>query len=330
MALWPQGFDRVPDEPWTRRPVEELAEGYDTVEEHGWYVNLDPTVEEVAAFAADGDILVDYSGGTGIFTDRLLDAIGDRQVGIVIVDSSPKFLRLALEKLGDDPRVAFRRIAWLDDVGRLEHVDAVLGPLADERIDATVSTNAIHLYHDLDGTLGAWRAVTRPGGKAFVSSGNIRREEVPPDRWIIDETVDAIDQAARAIVRDDDRWSDYRQTLADEGTMATYRELKRRYFPSVRSLSHYLDALRGAGFEIETVDHRPVEARVEEWYDFLSVYSDGVLGWIGGAEKVTGESPDEAAVEDRRTILREAMDRVFGGDGTFTAEWTYVTCRQPS
>ena len=57
-----------------------------------------------------GDVLVDYSGGTGILARRLLDRIGERETGIVIVDASPKFLRLALEKLGDDPRVAgYRR-----------------------------------------------------------------------------------------------------------------------------------------------------------------------------------------------------------------------------
>lgn len=329
MAPWPDGFDRVPDESWTRRPVEELAEGYDTVEAHGWYANLDPTVEAVAGYVGEGDLVVDYSGGTGIFSDRLLSAVGDASIGIVIVDSSPKFLRLALEKLGDEPRVAFRRIRYLEDEGRLQHVDEVLGPLADERIDATVSTNAIHLYHDLEGTLAAWRRVTCPGGQAFVNSGNVRREEVPPDRWIIDETVDAIDHAARAIVRDDDRWADHRQVLDDEETLATYEELKRRYFPPVRSLDHYLSVLRSAGFEVVSVDHRPIEARVDEWVEFLSVYHDGVLGWIGGAEKVTGEPPDEEDVEDRLEILRDAADRVFAEAGTFTAEWTYITCRRP-
>jgi hypothetical protein len=42
---WPEGFDRIPDEDWVERPVEEFALHYDTVENHGWYRNLDLTVE---------------------------------------------------------------------------------------------------------------------------------------------------------------------------------------------------------------------------------------------------------------------------------------------
>ena len=74
-----------------------------TSPQHSWYRNLDPTVEELAHLLADGDILVDYSGGTGILVDRLKLRMFDTQAGAVIVDSSPKFLRVALEKFRDDP-----------------------------------------------------------------------------------------------------------------------------------------------------------------------------------------------------------------------------------
>ena len=40
---WPSSFDRVPDAPWAQQPVEALALNYDTVENHGWYSNLDYT-----------------------------------------------------------------------------------------------------------------------------------------------------------------------------------------------------------------------------------------------------------------------------------------------
>src|SRR6185436_7663242 len=33
---WPAGFARVPDEPWTREPVDTFGLRYDTVENHGW------------------------------------------------------------------------------------------------------------------------------------------------------------------------------------------------------------------------------------------------------------------------------------------------------
>ncbi len=45
---WPPGWDRVPDETWTQEPVDDFGTAYDNVDRHGWYRNLDPTVEELA------------------------------------------------------------------------------------------------------------------------------------------------------------------------------------------------------------------------------------------------------------------------------------------
>jgi hypothetical protein len=61
----------------------------------------------VLAALEPGDLLVDYSSGTGILTRRLLDRIG-HEAGILNVDASPKFLRVALKTFRDDERVAFR------------------------------------------------------------------------------------------------------------------------------------------------------------------------------------------------------------------------------
>src|SRR5439155_22857220 len=63
---WPPGVERIPDEEWTRQPVDSFGLKYDTVENHGWYSNLDPTVEQLAGALKDGSLLLDYSGGTGI------------------------------------------------------------------------------------------------------------------------------------------------------------------------------------------------------------------------------------------------------------------------
>jgi ubiquinone/menaquinone biosynthesis C-methylase UbiE len=173
MALaWPPGFRRVPDEPWVSSPVETLALKYDTVESHGWYSNLEPTVDDLAAYLRDGSTLVDYSGGTGILLDRLLRRVPKLAAGLLLVDASPKFLRLALEKLGKDERVAFRWIRYLKEQKRLERLDEVVPE--GFQADAIASTNAIHLYYGLDETLGSWRKVLKQGGRAFVQSGNIR------------------------------------------------------------------------------------------------------------------------------------------------------------
>ena len=267
---------------------------YDTVENHGWYGNLDHTVEQVGEYARRGDVLVDYSGGTGIFAKRLVDWLGQKPVGS-IVDLSPKFLRLSLKKFRDESRLAFRRIRFLKEERRLEHVDEVLGDTFLERgIDGLVTTNAIHLYFNRPETVRAWRRVLRHSGRLFIQSGNIRNPEMPDEKWIIDETVEVIHREAIVIVKE-----------------------------------YYLDILRDEGFEVTSVCRRRIPTRVDEWYEFLSVYHEGVLGWVGGAEKVTGSAPSEATVEARLSLMATAMERTFQGRDECGASCTYVTA-EPS
>ena len=294
MSLWPPGFRRIPADDWVERPPETLALKYDTVQDHGWYRNLDPTVRDVAAVLRPGDLLLDYSGGTGILAERLLRALPDLLFGILIVDASPKFLRVALDKLGHDERAAFRLIRFLKDGRRLETVQEVVGEALLERgVDAVTSTNAIHLYYDLDDTLRSWHSLLRPGGRAFVQSGNLGVTDLPAGCWIIDQTVDAINAAAAELVRQDERYAAYRSGLEDPARVAAYEELRRKFFLPVRPLEHYVEALERAGFVIREVAHLPIEARTAEWTDFLATYHEGVLGWVGGSERIEGTPPTE-------------------------------------
>jgi SAM-dependent methyltransferase len=316
--VWPAGFPRVPDADWVERPPEELARKYDTVREHGWYRNLDLTLETLAGALEPGEILLDYSGGTGILAERLLPALGE--TGILIVDASPKFLRVALDKLGGDERVAFRLIDFLREEKRLQTLqEALEPPLLDRGVDALSSTNAIHLYYDLDETLRSWRALLRRGGRVHVQSGNVGVPRLSEGTWIIDETVEAISAAAEEIVRADDRWAAYRDRIGDP----RYAALRRKFFLPVRPLGHYLEALERAGFTVERVEHRTIEASTEEWTAFLATYHEGVLGWVGGSERVEGEPPSEEAVADRLELLRLGVDAVFAAP-SFEAVWTYV------
>ena len=268
-------------------------------------------------------MLLDYSGGTGILARRLLDEVGDRELGILIVDASPKFLRVALENLGGDERVAFRHIRFLEEERRLQTLQEVLEqPLLERGIDGIASTNAIHLYYDLDETLRSWRALLRPGGHVHVQSGNIGVPDLAKDAWIIDETVEAISAAAERLVLADERWEAYRDRIGDP----RYAALRRKFFLPVRPLGHYLEALERAGFTVDGVEHRTIEAGTADWTDFLAAYHEGVLGWVGGAERVDGVPPTEAAVADRLELLRLAVADVFGGPA-FTAVWTYVDAR---
>ena len=321
---WPAGFPRVPDDDWVGRDPEELARTYDTVREHGWYRNLDLTVETLRDRLGDGDVLLDYSGGTGILAERLLARLPQAEFAILIVDASPKFLRVALEKLGGDERVAFRLIRYLKDERRLETVqEAVDAPLLERGVDAVSSTNAIHLYYDLEDTLRSWRQALRPAGRVFVQSGNIGVPELPAGAWIIDETVEAIAAAAAEIVRTEDRYALYRDGLDDADRHRRYVELRQKFFLPVRPLSHYLSAFERAGFQVRSVEHRVVEAGRDDWRDFLGAYHEGVLGWVGGSERLEGAPPTEAAVADRLRLLAESVDRVFA-EPSFPAVWTYI------
>ena len=326
---WPQGFPRIPDEPWTKQDVDSFGLAYDTVEHHGWYRNLDPTVEDLAAHLSDGDLLIDYSGGTGILLDRLKLRMFDRQVGMLIVDSSAKFLRVALEKFRDDPLVGLRLLRFLKDQKRLQLLDEVLGPeMVARGADAIVSTNAIHLYYDLPDTLASWTRALRPGGSVFINSGNIRNPRARPNEWILDETVWVIDEVAEGLVRTDARYAAYRDALDDEDRMAAHRAHRDRVFLTPRPLQYYLDALEGAVLHVRDVREETIEASVDDWFELMSAYHDAVLGWVGGTEKVDGRPPSPDAVEHRLGLIRHSMDILFGGRKAFRACWTYISARR--
>ena len=324
---WPDGWERIPDESWTTDPVDAFGASYDNVAQHSWYRNLDPTVEELAHLLADGEIFVDYSGGTGILVDRLKLRLFGTQAGAVIVDSSPKFLRVALEKFGDDSRVGLRLLRYLADEKRLQRLDEVLGAeLVERGVDAIVSTNAVHLYPDLADTVAAWLRALRPGGHVLVNSGNIRNPRARRSEWILDETVWVVGDLAEGLVRTDPAYAAYRSELDDVERMAAHAEFRDKVFRHPRPLDVYLETFELAGLKVESVREASIEARVGEWYELLATYSDAVLGWVGGTEKLDGAPPSEQAIADRQRLIRHAMDVLFHGRPTFQACWTYITC----
>ena len=327
---WGLENGRWPAEAWAESPLETLALKYDTVEQHGWYANLDLTVDQIVEDLAPGERLIDYSGGTGILAQRLIERAGTRAFGLLIADSSPKFLRLALEKFRDEPRLAFRLIRFLRPERRLQSLEEVL--ISDGvvgAVDGLVSTNAIHLYYGLADTLASWHSVLRPGGRVYVQSGNINNPGAAPGSWIIDETVEHIHRAAVEIVQRDDRFVMFRPHLEDADYMERHGQLRQKYFLPVRPLSTYVDALTEQGFVVQDVSCASIPALVSEWNDFLTVYHEGVLGWIGGAEKITGQAALDDHVQIRKALIREAMDVIFDGEPDFLANWTYIRAQKP-
>jgi len=72
---------------------------------------------------------------------------------------------------------------------------------------------------------------------------------------------------------------------------------------------------------------RQIDASVSEWGDFLGVYHEGVLGWIGGVGKIEGRQATEADVAIRLELLAAALHDVFDGARSFPCVWTYITGR---
>src|SRR5207247_6008222 len=121
-------------------------------------------------------------------------------------------------KSRDDERVAVRLLRWLKEDRRLELLHEALGPeLSTRGVDAIASTNAIHLYLELPQTLASWARVLRPGGRAFVQSGNIRNPSARPSEWILDATVWEIHEVATGFVGNDPKYTTSRGDV-DEDT----------------------------------------------------------------------------------------------------------------
>ena len=324
---WPKNFKCIPNENWVNEPLQKLAKKYDTVEEHGWYDNLDITVSHLSKAFGPEDIIIDYSGGTGILTSRLMRTMKNNCPRIIIVDSSPKFLRLALEKFCTDERIAFRLIPFDKERKRLSTIEECLdSDILKTGVNGIVSTNAIHLYYELDQTLGSWKKILRPDGYLHVQSGNIRNPS-NKDSWIIDETVEHLNNAAIRLVASQDSFISLRKFLDNDEHMKAHDKLREKYFLPVKDLDYYTKSLKKNGFEIKDIQCHPINASVDEWYDFLSVYHEGVLGWVGGAEKVYNKKVSSHFVSLRKALMRLAMEDIFNGSDSFQAAWTYINAQ---
>jgi SAM-dependent methyltransferase len=324
---WPVGFERVPAEDWTKAALDPLGERYASMARHRWYANLDLTREQLGQALKPGQILIDYSGGTGILAGQLRNQLTD--VGIVIVDASPRFLRVALEQLRDTPRVGFRLLhKHPSEPRRLQDLDDAIGPVLGQRgADALVSTNAVHLYSDLVGTFRAWSRALRPGAKVFVQSGDIRNPEGLPGEWLISEVVERVREVAKTIVAEDSRYEKYRPVLADAGRMARYDALWRTVFLPIRPVSEYRSALEAAGFTVEPTVTRTIDVGVLEWFEATSVYPD-LLAWVGGSPKVDGAPPTAEALADRLRLLEQAFLKLFPNRDVYQSTWTYLTAQR--
>ena len=157
----------------------------------------------------------------------------------------------------------------------------------------------------------------------FNNLGNIKNPNASKDAWIIDESVIKINEVAIDIVSKDKRFEKYRPSLDDKGYMEAHDKLREKYFLPVRNIDFYQTLFKEVGLKEVSCEHHPIEAHVKDWYEFINVYHEGVIGWVGGSKKITGKECDPQCIEDRLTLIREAMDETFLNKETFKAVWNY-------
>ncbi|MBN9743450.1 hypothetical protein DMP23_20590 [Amycolatopsis sp. A1MSW2902] len=325
---WPRDVVRVPDEDWVTRPLDEFGVRYNQVGGHAYYQkNLDPLVAQAAVAIRDGQLLVDYSAGTGLLTRRVLDATPAR-IGVLNVDPSPKFLRVAVENHADDERVAFRLLRQRKEEKRLETLDDVLDPALAGRVDVVTAANAIHLYPDLHSTLTSWHRVLRPGGIVLINSGCLRNPHARRADWVLDDTVDRVNEIVVELVLREPAFARYRENVVDRDRWSAYLAARQKAFVPLRPLDAYTDALSLAGFDVLNVSDATIFVDVAQFAELLVTYHESVLGWVGGTARIAGVGPSEQALRDRFFLIRYGLERTFPTADEFPCNWTYLTRRR--
>jgi SAM-dependent methyltransferase len=320
-------MERVVDDSFLKSDVTEFALGYDKVKNHTWYDNLNYMVDLSKKYFNQDDFIMDYSCGTGIFCERLLKSTIDCP-RILMMDSSPKYLKLSYDKFGRNYKFHFRVINYLKDEGRLQTISEALGKDHKELLDGIVCTNAIHLYPTIDDTIKSWNDILVKGGKLLINSGNIYNPLMGEETKLIDQTVNEISKLSFDIVKDNPKYFKYVDLINDFDYINKHNVLRDKYFLPIRPINFYTDELIKNGFKIVEVKTIDVDAKVDEWFDFLKVYHEGIIGWIGGSKKITGIEPNEDEINDRVEIIKLALTKMFNNQNDFKACWNYIICEK--
>ncbi|WP_169732948.1 class I SAM-dependent methyltransferase [Haloechinothrix halophila] len=325
---WPEGFDRIPDEDWLKKPVEESAMRYNKHGSNAFNKNWDPTIAQVLSVLDDEHIILDYSCGTGLFTERLFEYFS-RPTRILNVDVSPKYLRVVADKFKLDDRVALRLQKRISENGQLQSLDDTIGEvLLNRGIDILTSANAVHLYPNLADTFASWNRVLRRGGLALVSTGDMSNPKKRQGDWRLHDTVEVVHTIAQEIVKTEPLFEKYRHLIDDDSLMLAYKEIRSRVYPPIKPIDLYLDELSDAGLEPLHHFEEWIEISTTELIDALVPYHDVVLGWIGGSEKVEGDPPTQEALRDRLFLMKYCATKLYMQRDRLRGPWTYITCRK--
>jgi ubiquinone/menaquinone biosynthesis C-methylase UbiE len=320
-------MEKIIDEAFLKSDVTEFALGYDKVKNHTWYDNLNYLVELSKTYFNEDDFIMDYSCGTGIFCERLLKS-SISVPRILMMDSSPKYLKLSYDKFGRNYKFHFRVINYLKDEGRLQTISESMGKEYKDLLDGIVCTNAIHLYPTIDETIKSWNNILVKGGKLLINSGNILNPTMDKDGILIDQTVNKIAEVSYDIVKNNPKYNKYVDLIENFDYINKHNNLRDKYFLPIRPIDFYTDELIRNGFKLIEVKSENVDAKVDEWFDFLKVYHEGIIGWVGGSKKITGVEPTEEEINDRIEIIKTALDIIFENKNDFKACWNYIICEK--
>jgi ubiquinone/menaquinone biosynthesis C-methylase UbiE len=312
---------KLQDEIIENANVTEFALSYDGVKHHTWYGNLDYLIDISKEMFNNDSFIMDYSCGTGIFSEKL--NLYNCNPNIVMMDTSLKYLRLAYEKFKNNSKYSFRLL----DLKK--GIEESLVDNLDDKLDGIICSNAIHLYPTIDETIKSWNRLLKKGGKLLINSGNIDNPKMKtPTSVLIDQTVNEIFNLSIEIVRGNKTYAQYWNKISDIDYFKKYIELKDKYFLPIRDIEYYTNSLYENGFVIKEVKSIDVEATAKEWFDFLNVYDEGILGWIGGVKKISGEDANLTDIQNRLDIMEEALNRIFNNQKDFNASWNYIICEK--
>jgi hypothetical protein len=173
----------------------------------------------------------------------------------------------------------------------------------------------------------AEKITTRPlrasaiGGTSSLTTINVESK-------LIDQTVEDISKISFDIVKSEPKYSKYLDLIDNFEYINKHNELRKKYFLPIRPIDFYTDELVKNGFKITEVKTINIDAKVDEWFDFLKVYHEGVIGWVGGSKKITGIEPTEQEINERIEIIRLSLNKMFNGQNNFKACWNYIICEK--
>jgi ubiquinone/menaquinone biosynthesis C-methylase UbiE len=320
-------MEKIIEDSFLKSDVTEFALGYDMVKNHTWYDNLNYLVDLSKEYFNEDNFIMDYSCGTGIFPERLLKSTVSCP-RILMMDSSPKYLKLSYDKFGGNYKFYFRLMKYLKEESRLQTIDESMGDTYKELLDGIICTNAIHLYPTISDTMKSWSDILVKGGKLLINSGNILNPSMDVESKLIDQTVEDISKISFDIVKSEPKYSKYLDLIDNFEYINKHNELRKKYFLPIRPIDFYTDELLKNGFKITEVKTINIDAKVDEWFDFLKVYHEGVIGWVGGSKKITGIEPTEQEINERIEIIRLSLNKMFNGQNNFKACWNYIICEK--